>query len=124
MSYFFLMFILNEILILGPKAFNRNAFLNECDETPFKKGDSVCIVDCEISEYRNSDVLDELLPKEKKIRTLFENVNRRGIVTKISFKKFKRFKGKLSLKTAKVTVRFSGELFVEVGNPRFIRKVN
>jgi hypothetical protein len=118
------MFLLNEIIQPGPSLFMVSAFLRECEEVPFKKGDSVCIVDGGISAFRNADALDEFIPVEKRIRTLFENVNRRGEITGIKFKSIKRSKGRMVFKTVKIKVSFPGDLFVEIGNHEFIRRMN
>jgi len=61
-----------------------NAYQNKHEGSlPFKIGDFVCIVDIEIAKFRNANVLDDYLPYERKLKTLFENVNRIGEVTSL-----------------------------------------
>ena len=115
---------MNEIIESIPNLYMGVKFIDECEAVPFRKGDVVCIVDSEIGMFRNFDELNKRAPKEKRIRTLFENVNRRGVITEISVKSIKRKRGLLHFKTVRIKVRFPGDLFVEIGNKDFIRKVN
>lgn len=118
------MFLLNEFIEPIPNFYLATKFIHESDVVPFKKGDVVCIVDSEISMFRNFDELNKRATKEKRIKTLFENVNRRGEITEIKITLFKRKKGLLHFKAVRIKVRFPGDLFVEIGNHSFIRTVN
>lgn len=115
---------MNEIIESIPNLYMVNKFFHEDVVIPFRKGDIVCIVDSEIGIFRNCDEFNKNAPKELKIRTLFENVNRRGEITEIRTNLVKRKRGLLHFKTVRIKVRFSGDLFVEIGNHEFIRKVN
>jgi hypothetical protein len=118
------MFLLNEIIESVPNLYMVNKFFHEDVVIPFRKGDVVCIVDMEIGIYRNCDEFNKNAPKEKKVRTLFENVNRRGEIMELRTNIVKRKKGLLRFKTVSIKVRFPGDVFVEVPNHEFIRKVN